>query len=101
MEQNNIHTATGEGMTNAGTRLFVVYNRAYNPKYVMTDSQDRALELAVKIGHIRRAISIRRFSDVTEEALQDAAHGESLRKLIEAETHGCVELGDEGWQTCK
>lgn len=77
-------------------RLFGIYNRGYNLRYVLAESIEQALALAFDAGHIRRANQFRRWVDLTDNP-PDELGGEAS-KLIEEGRPGVLAAGEHGWR---
>lgn len=79
-----------------GMRLFGVYNRGYNLRYVVADSIEQALALAFQAGHIRRPNQYRRWTDLTDEPPPELEG--QVEELLAAGRPGVLSQGEKGWQ---
>jgi hypothetical protein len=77
-------------------RLFGIYNRGYNLRYVIADSIEQALALAFQAGHIRRQNQYRRWTDLTDDPPPEL-EGQA-QKLIDEGRAGVLTAGEHGWQ---
>jgi hypothetical protein len=51
-------------------RLFCIWNGAMKPKNVFAETIEQASAMAVKDGHLRKVIGIRKWKDISDHAVE-------------------------------
>jgi hypothetical protein len=77
-------------------RLFGIYNRGYNLRYVIAESIEQALALAFQAGHIRKQNQYRRWTDLTNEPPPEL--GVQAQKLLDEGRPGLLVQDAQGWR---